>query len=111
MNRLFLIVLLCLSCLPALAQPALRAGVANDSSEPLRQAGEGGLLQSYREALALIAKQAGLRFQLDYYPTQRLEQLFQLGRLDVEVGVNPAWRALSPVAGFYTQAIGEVEFQ
>ncbi|OHX13776.1 transporter substrate-binding domain-containing protein [Chromobacterium sphagni] len=107
MNRLCCLFLLL--CAPTLAQP-LRAGVANDTSEPLRQAAEGGLLQTYRQALALIAKQSGVRFQLDYYPTQRLEQLFQVGRLDMEAGVNPSWRALAPVAGFYTQPLGEVEF-
>ncbi|MGC0154909.1 substrate-binding periplasmic protein [Chromobacterium vaccinii] len=114
MNRLLCGLLLLLGVVagvPALAQDTLRAGVANDTSEPLRQAAEGGLLQAYRDALALIARQSGIRFQLDYYPTQRLEQLFQLGRLDVEVGVNPGWRALSPVAGFYTQPVGEVEFR
>ena len=108
MNRLCGLLLL-LSCAAAPAQ-TLRAGVANDTTEPLRQAEEGGLLQTYRQALALIAQQSGIRFQLDYYPAQRLEQLFQVGRLDMEAGVNPAWRALSPVAGFYTQPFGEVEF-
>ncbi|QEL57664.1 substrate-binding periplasmic protein [Chromobacterium paludis] len=112
MNKWYGVALaLCLMWQPAGAQQVLRAGVANDTSEPLRQAGGDGALQAYRAALALIARQSGIRFQLDYYPTQRLEQLFQIGRLDVEVGVNPAWRTLSPVAGFYTQPIGEVEFQ
>ncbi|UTH76517.1 transporter substrate-binding domain-containing protein [Chromobacterium sp. IIBBL 290-4] len=103
--------LLLLLCRPALAQETLRAGVALDSSEPLSQSADASLTQRYREALAMITRQSGIRFQLDYYPSQRLEQLFVVGRLDVEVGVNPSWRALSPVSGFYTQTIGEVSYQ
>ncbi|AXE30413.1 hypothetical protein DK842_11195 [Chromobacterium phragmitis] len=102
--------LLLLLGLPAQAETTLRAGVANDSGEALRAAGDGGLAQAYRDALGLIAQQSGIRFQLDYYPSQRLEQLFQVGKLDVEAGVNPGWRALSPVAGFYTLSIGEMDF-
>ncbi|MEN3030951.1 transporter substrate-binding domain-containing protein [Chromobacterium amazonense] len=111
MSRVLWLCLMGLLSQPAWAQVILRAGVASDTSEPLRQAGDGELQQAYREAVALIARQSGIRFQLDYYPTQRLEQLFVIGRLDVEVGVNPSWRALSPVAGFYTMPIGEVEYQ
>ncbi|MFB0826543.1 substrate-binding periplasmic protein [Chromobacterium violaceum] len=109
MNRLWWGLMLLL-CLPALAETTLRAGVANDSGESLRTTVDGGLALAYRDALALIAQQSGIRFQLDYYPSQRLEQLFQVGKLDVEVGVHPSWRALSPVAGFYTQPVADEEF-
>ncbi|SUX29914.1 substrate-binding periplasmic protein [Chromobacterium vaccinii] len=109
MNRLWWGLMLLL-CLPALAQPTLRAGLANDSGESLRANADDGLSLAYRDALALIARQSGVHFQLDYYPSQRLEQLFQVGKLDVEVGVNASWRALSPVAGFYTQPIADAEF-
>ncbi|OQS35989.1 hypothetical protein B0T40_11620 [Chromobacterium haemolyticum] len=87
------------------AAPSLRAGVANDSFGPLYSVQDGALATQYRAALELIGRHSGVRFELEYYPSSRLQQLFEVGKVDVEVGVNPAWRALSPVAGFYTRPI------
>nr|WP_233179013.1 transporter substrate-binding domain-containing protein [Aquitalea palustris] len=65
----------------------------------------------YREALEQIGKLSGVRFDIEYYPALRIQQLFEVARLDVEVGVNPAWRSLSPVGGFYTLPIGTLDYQ
>ncbi|WP_374424283.1 substrate-binding periplasmic protein [Chromobacterium sp.] len=83
----------------------LRAGVANDSFGPLFSAQDGVLAGQYRAALEQIGRLSGIRFELEYYPSSRLQQLFEVAKVDVEVGVNPSWRALSPVAGFYTKPI------
>lgn len=98
-------------CVLLLAAPAsaaaltLRAGVANDSFGPLYSAQDGVLAAQYRAALEQIGRLSGIRFELEYYPSSRLQQLFEVAKVDVEVGVNPSWRALSPVAGFYTKPI------
>ena len=65
----------------------------------------------YRDALEQISRLSGIRFDIEYFPAQRTQQLFEVGRLDVEVGVNPGWRALSPVGGFYSQPLGELGYQ
>ncbi|OWY39018.1 hypothetical protein CEK28_09005 [Xenophilus sp. AP218F] len=94
---------------PLATAQTLRAGMAG-GGDGVRQQADLAMLQGYRALLAQIAAQSGIHFELAAYPPQRLDQLFQLARLDVEVGVNPGWRSLSPVAGFYTLPIGELEF-
>ena len=107
------LLLLCCLLLPA-AQAAeinLRAGVVVDNAGPYNFTPDSPMAGIYREALEQIGKLSGVRFEIEYYPSQRIQQLFEVARLDVEVGVNPAWRSLSPVGGFYTQSIGTLDYQ
>jgi len=110
--RSLLLLLGCLCCLPAwAAEISLRAGVVVDSASPYSFTPDSPMAGMYREALEQIGKLSGVRFEIEYYPAQRVQQLFEVARLDVEVGVNPAWRSLSPVGGFYTQPIGTLDYQ
>lgn len=88
----------------------LRAGLGVDNPEPYSYAPDSPQANIYRAVLEQISKQSGIRFEVEYYPSQRIQQLFELAKLDVEVGVNPAWRVLSPVSGFYTEPIGNIEY-
>ena len=110
--RSVLLLLCCLLLMPVqAAEVNLRAGVVVDNAGPYNFTPDSPMAGIYREALEHIGKHSGVRFDIEYYPALRIEQLFEVGRLDVEVGVNPSWRSMSPVGGFYTQPIGTLEFQ
>ncbi|MBV8680503.1 MAG: ABC transporter substrate-binding protein [Aquitalea sp.] len=110
--RSVLLLCCCLLMAPAWAAPVtLRAGVMVENAGPYNFTPDSPMAGIYREALEQIGKLSGLRFEIEYYPAQRIQQLFEVARLDVEVGVNPAWRSLSPVGGFYTLPIGTLEYQ
>lgn len=89
---------------------SLRAGLMVDTGAPYTYAPDTPQASLYRSVLEQITRQSGIRFQVDYYPAPRIQQLFEVGKLDVEVGVHPSWRTLSPVGGFYTEPIGTVEY-
>lgn len=93
------------------AEVNLRAGVVVDNAGPYNFTPDSPMAGIYREALEQIGKLSGVRFEIEYYPALRIQQLFEVARLDVEVGVNPSWRTLSPVGGFYTQPIGTLDYQ
>lgn len=110
--RSFLLLCCCLWLLPAQAADlTLRAGVVVDNAGPYNFTPDSPMAGIYREALEQIGKLSGVRFDIEYYPALRIQQLFEVARLDVEVGVNPAWRSLSPVGGFYTLPIGTLDYQ
>ena len=110
--RSFLLLLCCLLLSPVqAAEVNLRAGVVVDNAGPYNFTPDSPMAGIYREALEQIGKLSGVRFEIEYYPALRIQQLFEIARLDVEVGVNPAWRSLSPVGGFYTQPIGTLDYQ
>lgn len=110
--RSLLLLLCCLLLAPArAAEVNLRAGVVADNGGPYNFTPDRPLAGIYREVLEQIGRLSGVRFEIEYYPSPRIQQLFEVARLDVEVGVNPAWRSLSPVGGFYTQPIGTLYYQ
>ncbi|WP_293765708.1 ABC transporter substrate-binding protein [uncultured Aquitalea sp.] len=112
MRSFLLSLLIALAPLSAVAaEPSLRAGVVVDSPGPYSYTPDSPMASVYRDALEQISRLSGIRFDIEYFPAQRTQQLFEVGRLDVEVGVNPGWRALSPVGGFYSQPLGELGYQ
>ncbi|WDE06944.1 transporter substrate-binding domain-containing protein [Thalassomonas viridans] len=54
------------------------------------------------DLFALLAKHTGHKFILHEAPVARAMREFDLGRIDIEPGVTPAWRKHRPVPGLYS---------
>lgn len=63
----------------------------------------------YVDLLNEIGAVSGHQFEFQYYPTKRAMVLFEEGAIDVEVGINPAWRSSSKVPGEYSVPFGQSE--
>lgn len=63
----------------------------------------------YVDLLNEIGRVAGHKFEFHYYPTKRAMVLFEEGSVDLEVGINPAWRSSSKVPGDYSVPFGQSE--
>ncbi len=57
----------------------------------------------YTDLLKAIAKETGFKFQWVYYPYPRLDKMFELKRVDIEVGSSPIWTQGKAVPGIYSQ--------
>lgn len=56
-----------------------------------------------------IEKQSGLEFQWKYYPYARLDGLFSVGKLQLEIGSSPSWHMHKVVPGLFTDDFYELE--
>lgn len=63
----------------------------------------------YVDLLNEIGTVSGHQFEFQYYPTKRAMVLFEEGSVDMEVGINPAWRSSSKVPGEYSDPFGKSE--
>lgn len=63
----------------------------------------------YVDLLKEIGAVSGHQFEFQYYPTKRAMLLFEEGSVDLEVGINPAWRSSSKVPGEYSVPFGKSE--
>lgn len=89
-GRLSILLLLSLAFLagPARAEPeALRIGVTDSVYPASYRLENGRLVGAMERMLALIAKEAGLPFAVEGYPTTRTQMMVQKGDLDAFVGV------------------------
>ena len=56
----------------------------------------------YHDIFESISRDTGYTFEIEYYPSTRLKMNFENNVIDIEPGVNPAWRKDSKVPGLYT---------
>jgi hypothetical protein len=77
--RSFLLLLCCLLLSPVqAAEVNLRAGVVVDNAGPYNFMPDSPMAGIYREALEQIGKLSGVRFEIEYYPAMRIQQLFEV---------------------------------
>lgn len=58
----------------------------------------------YKEILQAVAKLSGHQLSYRYLPPKRLMFAFDKGTIDIEPGINPAWRSKAKIPGLYTKA-------
>ena len=63
----------------------------------------------YQDILVAVGSITGDTFVFNYYPPKRIMFLFEYGRVDIEIGINPVWRQFSKVPGNYTVAFAKAE--
>lgn len=56
-----------------------------------------------------IEAQGKASFKWEYYPYARVDRLFDLGKLDLEIGSAPSWNAHKDIPGVFTQTFYELE--
>ncbi|NVK36619.1 MAG: transporter substrate-binding domain-containing protein [Gammaproteobacteria bacterium] len=56
-----------------------------------------------------IAAQGEFTFTWEYYPYARVNRLFDLGKLDIEIGSAPSWNAHKSIPGLFTQSFYVLE--
>ncbi len=94
--------LIALSAAQLPAEP-FRVGFYNAPPLMNQQQPDGGI---FRQLLAEISHRTGLEFETRYYPSARLKRMFEQGDLDIEPGINPAWRQNSSEPGLYSVPFG-----
>lgn len=56
----------------------------------------------YYDILQKIEERSDLKFKIEFAPPSRSNALFEQGSIDIEPGVNPAWRKHSKLPGIYS---------
>ncbi len=56
-----------------------------------------------------IEAQGAITFEWQFYPYARVNRLFDLGKLDVEIGSAPSWNAHKTIPGLFTQTFYQLE--
>ena len=69
---------------------------------------EKGRAGIYQEILDELSKMTGHRFQIQYLPYARLAKTFDLGQIDLELGVFPGWVKQQKVPGMFSVPFGKV---
>ena len=69
---------------------------------------ESGRSGIYQEVLDELSKITGHRFQIQYFPYARLTKKFELGQIDLELGVFPGWVKQQSVPGLFSVPFGKV---
>lgn len=63
----------------------------------------------YHDLLLQIGAISGDNFTIKYYSGARLQRLFELGKIDLEPGINPRWRQQSTVPGIYSTPFSSLD--
>lgn len=101
-----LLTLLVLFCAPALAG-VYAVGVPVGGYPPMMFPVDDARTGVYQDILAEIGRLTGDRFVFRHLPAPRIMRAFVTGSIDIEPGVNPAWRAGFEVPGLYTGAFAD----
>jgi polar amino acid transport system substrate-binding protein len=90
-----------LSCFAAPSKETLVVGLSLGQGEPyvFDDAVTKGLLY---DVASYVSAQAGIPTQFTYKPPARIRQKFGRGEIDVEIGINPAWRSDEADISIYT---------
>ncbi|CAN5684277.1 ABC transporter substrate-binding protein [soil metagenome] len=83
-----------------------RIGYYDTADAPFVIIGKNGPVGIFPDVMAAIVKLTGDTLDQRYFPVKRIFKSFEDGLLDIEVGVNPKWRANSRVPGVYSKAFG-----
>jgi polar amino acid transport system substrate-binding protein len=63
----------------------------------------------YREILTAIGELSGDTFIYKYFPPKRMLVAFERGAIDIEPGINPAWRENSDIHSLYSTSFSVSE--
>lgn len=63
----------------------------------------------YYELSSAIEQASGIALNWEFYPYARVNRLFDLGKVHMEIGSAPSWNAHKKVQGLYTQSFYQLE--
>ncbi|MFZ6862427.1 substrate-binding periplasmic protein [Undibacterium sp. Ji67W] len=88
-------------CLQVNAE-TFRVAYYDGGDVPFVQTTNGRVYGIFPELMAAIAQKSGDQIEVQALPIKRLLNAFEIGSIDIEVGVNPKWRSASLVPGIYS---------
>lgn len=104
MPRLLLIPLLFIVLIRPLETRAEEFTVGLDSTgvPPMEFPADHAETGIHRDILLAIGDITGDRFKFEHYPRIRILKMFNDGEIDIEAGINPAWRGSEATPGLFT---------
>jgi len=97
-----LIIICSLTCAETVRSETFVVGFMEDGYPPMFFSKKSHDTGIYKDIYAAISKITGDRFTFAYYPHTRVLYMFEKNRIDIETGVNPAWRKGCNTPGVYT---------
>lgn len=101
--RFMVLIMLCLSPGGKLYAQQLTVGLTKTGNPPMSFPEKQQQSGIYQEILAAIGKHSGDTFVYKYFPPKRLLVAFERGSIDIEPGINPAWRENANIISLYSE--------